>query len=219
VGGSTSALATTSSNTVLPTPIKSEIVQSASEWYDGNVYELNHINKDARTVTAGSWQLVYSGAPAAATGEIDAVSYSITYSHSLTGTLSVGKDTVQGQLGYTFGIGVSFSNTKYSAALKKGQYVKAYIINTYSQSDIFQDQYYYVLQNGVYTTYRKTGVTRMAYGNKAILPQIKFEYYNPTTTTLTSGISTDISQNEPFKTEYYSADNKGEYKLNNSVTK
>jgi len=75
------------------------------------------------------------------------------------------------------------------------------------------------LQNGVYTTYRKTGVTRMAYGNKAILPQIKFEYYNPTTTTLTSGISTDISQNEPFKTEYYSADNKGEYKLNNSVTK
>ena len=69
----------------------------------------------------GNFILIYEGEPARATGEYDTVSYSISYSHSITGTIEPSlKTKITTSLGYTAGKSVSFQISKNSASLNMG---------------------------------------------------------------------------------------------------
>lgn len=165
----------------------------------------------------GKYQLIYEGAPAAANGEYDTISYEVSYSHSITGTIesSLSKK-ISASLGYTSGKSVCFEIAKNSAQLNKGEYVKAYYAKTYEETTINQTDHQHVygwqLADGgtynpvnYYTTVHKTG-----YGHKAIMPKIKLEYYKSgkkiqksAARKASSYINENTKSDEIIKTEVY----------------
>ncbi|MGL5575261.1 MAG: hypothetical protein ACRDCW_06905, partial [Sarcina sp.] len=122
----------------------------------------------------GSDILIYHGSPATKDGEYDTVSFSKSYSHEMEGNIQVSKNVISASVGYSIGESVSFSNSRNSAPLKKGQYVKGYIKKTYQRTPIYQRKYLYDL--GVETP---TSTTATGYADRAILPQITLKYFNP----------------------------------------
>lgn len=209
---STSSLAITSDklNTTM-TPNSNVVVQENGDYYYGYCWDLDHINKDVRDVHQGSWN--YMGDyTATRNGEVYSVSYSHSYENNFTGSLSVSKGVVEGQLGYTFGVSTSFQESVYSSSLTAGETVKAYWIKSYSQSDIYQNEYYFEMHNGVYTRYDYVG-NKVAYGNKAIMPNFRLDYYNASG----SKISAVAEDTKPFKSEIYTADSNGKYYLSEVI--
>lgn len=196
--------------------IKDETVQAYGEYWDGYVWALDYVVNDTG-ISTEAWVLQYVGNPSTESGEVDTIQFSQSYSHTYSGSLSVPIREVELQLGYTFGQSTGFAISKASRPLEKGEYVKAYSRKTYSVSDIHQAEYYYVLQNGVYTTWTPTGNAKIAYGKRAIFPQLKFEYYKVNPTYSLSHIVENnalvSSEVKPNRIEIYEANENGEYVL------
>lgn len=135
---------------------------------------------------AGSWNHIYTGYPAARRGEYDTITYSVEYTHTLSGSLITQfKKEVQLELGYSFGVGRAFSISKNSAPLAVGEYVKAYYAKTYNvtpvnQKDLKHTTGWRLIPGSAgqyeYVDYYETDTTT-AYAKEAIFPQIKLEYY------------------------------------------
>ena len=163
-----------------------------------NTYFWKHKNVSKGTQTEGGWNLLYSGAPASADGEIDAISASVSYTHTFSGSFATGiKRTVELELGYSFGHSVRHSISRSSRALKKGEYVKGYYKKTYEVTEIDQTQY--VIRRGwknsqYFEQTYATGQTKTATAKKSILPKIKLEYY---------GGSRARSADKLIREEYY----------------
>lgn len=171
-----------------------------------------HTYSNPKSTTVGSWELFYSGAKAARDGEYDTVTCSKEYSHSYSGTIGGDIKKVQASIGYTFGTSESFSVSKNSSALKKGESVKAYWIKNYDVSTITSSETinivgYELGGGGQYHPVNRSerGKTCTATANKAIMPQIKLEYYD------SKGNKKSPDQ-ELNRTEYYEYID-GDYKL------
>lgn len=134
----------------------------------------------------GSWNHIYTGYPAVKRGEYDTITYSVEYTHTLSGSLITQfKKEVQLELGYSFGTGREFSISKNSAPLEVGEYVKAYYAKTYNVTPVNQRDFKHTTgwrlipgSGGEYeyVDYYETDTTT-AYAKEAIFPQIKLEYY------------------------------------------
>lgn len=167
------------------------------------------------TETIGSWVLQYSGAPAGATGETSSISFAVSYNHTFSGSFMSGmiKDAVQVQLGYSYGVSKTFSVTQTSRPLAKGEYVKAYSINNYEKTTVKQEEikttWWSYPTPG--TTVVPTGNTQYVSSYRAILPQIKLEYWK--NGVKVSGNMTYSNMQKPYKVEYYEADESGKYSL------
>lgn len=140
----------------------------------------------------GNWTYFYTSSPAQKEGEVDTVQYSASFSHTLSGSLAVQiRERVQGSLGYSFGVSETFSVSRSSAALEVGQYIKAYYARAYDVTPVYQvdDQHTtgWQLVPGSggkyeYVDYYNTERTT-AYAKRAIMPQIKLEYYSGSNST------------------------------------
>lgn len=135
--------------------------------------------------TKGSWQHIYTGEPAARTGETDSVSHSVSYGHSFTGTFGGNiKDKIQVEFGISFSKEEGFSISKNSASLNKGEYIKAYWMKTYDSYDVVQTDLqhtYGFAQSYPGGPYEKVdryeSVVSHVTVDKAIHPKIKIEYW------------------------------------------
>lgn len=166
----------------------------------------------AGTEMSGNWYLFYNGYPAAETGEIDTVTVETSYSHTFSGSFAVDvKENVEFELGYSFGKTESFSVSKASRPLQKGEYIKAYYIKSYELTNVFQrelkcvegweqqaDGTYKYVDYSLYT-----GNTKEAVAKRAISPSLKLEYYKVNITRNAEGA--DVNQSSPIPTavEYY----------------
>lgn len=197
-------------------PKTSDIGTLDVDYYSGYLWELDYIDKNVKDFHSGNWEYIGKHI-SARDGEYVGFPYTRSYSHSFSGSLSVSKSIVEGQLGYEFGYEENFGKEPYCSPLPKRWMVKAYVIDTYSQSEIHQKEIYFVLHNGEYTTYEKTGETKVAYANKAILPDVAFEYYDENgvlqDSSKTLDSSKDTKKAKPKKVEIYRANENGEYEL------
>ena len=125
------------------------------------------------TETKGGWVHFYTGSPATKDGEKDIVSSNITIDKELTGNLKVTYKQLESILGYSVQKKETFSVSRVSASLKKGQYVKAYYMKNYTKHKVTQRQYL--------TTNGQTFPTKnyaYVYSLKPLMPQIRLEYHN-----------------------------------------
>ncbi len=134
----------------------------------------------------GSWTNFYIGAPATETNEVDTINQTFSYQHTFSGTIAGNlKKDIQVSLGYSFGVSESFSVSRSSRPLKKGEYVKGYFRRTYSTTNIRQCDAArttgFELQPGGGGVYEPVDRTSYTYSTlvakKAIAPQLKLEYY------------------------------------------
>ncbi len=177
------------------------------------------------TEASSDWEHIYTGYPAARKGEYDAISCSVSYTHTLSGSLALNiKKEVQVELGYSFGKNMEFSISKTSAPLDVGEYVKAYYAEVYNVTPVYQKDLQHItgweLLAGSagqyhYVDYYKTEY-ETAYAKKAIFPQIKMEYYNSSQNASYNSYNihknNEIIINDCIKTEIYEYID-GEYKL------
>ena len=155
--------------------------------------------------TVGNWTHFATSSKATRDGETDTVSNTVEYSHTFSGSFGGNiKKLVEAQLGYTFGKSVSWSISKTSAPLKKGEYVKAYYIKNYSvsnikQTDTMRTTGFEQIGGGQYVPVDRV-TTAISYvdAKKALLPKIKLEYWkdNKLLRSFNSGSVLE-------KTEYY----------------
>lgn len=125
------------------------------------------------TETRGGWIHFYTGAPATKDGEKDVASCNVLINKELTGNLKVTYKQLESILGYSVEKKESFSISKVSAPLKKGQYVKAYYMKNYTKHKVTQRQY--LTTNG--QTYATSNYAYV-YSYKPLMPQIRLEYHN-----------------------------------------
>lgn len=124
------------------------------------------------TVSKGGWVHFYTGSPATRNGEKDIISGNITVNKELTGNLKITYGKLEGILGFSATKKETFSVSKVSAPLKKGEYVKAYYKKLYTKHEVTQRQY--VTTNGM--TYATQNYAYV-YPLNPLMPQIKLEYY------------------------------------------
>lgn len=158
------------------------------------------------------WIIGYWGHPATRDGEVDNITFSITYSHEIS--VSVGYDIMKllnASLGYSIGESKSYGIERASAGLKAGEYVKASYRNNYMETTT----------NFVLKQFNATGdfIRNVDYKTvrtyEAILPQIKLTYHQGSSTTSMRLASNE--NNTLLKTEYYEADIAGTYHLTKTV--
>lgn len=147
-------------------------------------------SRNVGTETKGGWVHFYTGARASRAGEKDVATGNVKVKRELTGNLKVTYKQLEGTLGYSANREDTFSVSKVSASLKKGEYVKAYYMKNYTKNKVTQRQY--VTTNG--STY-PTSNYAYVYSLKPLMPKIKLEYYGAKTRSET-----------PYKTEIYNAD-------------
>lgn len=171
------------------------------------------------TESSGSWTLLYVGEPAKRDNETDTISKSIGYSHTYSGALAapIAKD-IQLQLGYSFGKEESFSVSKTSAPLAKGEYVKAYYLKNYEVKYIRQNETIHVYGwettpggGSRYVDYYEPGDTKYMYAKRAIMPKLTLEYYS-TNNLAAKNCSEEAQSQEPILVEIYEYID-GEYTL------
>lgn len=128
------------------------------------------------TITKGNWVLRYSGYPATADGEVDTIGFSVSYNHELSGTVNVPIGAIEAEigLGYAVGDSVEWQVSKSSRPLKRGEYVKAYSINAYDRTKVVQRKMH------AFPVCQVEGTDDYvyAYADMALMPQLKFEYWN-----------------------------------------
>ena len=135
--------------------------------------------------TKGSWTHCYTGSPAKRDGEYDTVTHSVSYTSTFSGTFGGSiKSSIQVELGVSFSKSESFSISRNSGQLKKGEYIKAYWIKNYDSYDVKQVDYQHTYgfeQKYPYGPYeavdRYNTVVSHVTVDKAIHPQIKIEYW------------------------------------------
>ena len=162
-----------------------------------------------QTQTEGGWILGYTGHPAAKTGEYDSASFGVSYSNSCTGGLNATlTDVIEASLQYTFGKTESWTATKNSAPLNKGDYVKAYWMKTYDVTNITQIETVHHLgwQGSTPVDYYTQNMNTL-YAKHAILPKLRMEYYNKNGMYASSAVAPDKTETSstttPYKTETY----------------
>lgn len=179
-------------------------------WF-GKLWELHYVRKDVGDVHEGSW--TYLGKHVAErSGESASFDVSESYSHTYSGTISCGIKKAEVALGYSFGTQKSFGKSVHSDKLEKGETVKAYWIPTYSKSEIHQREIEYEMYKGEYLKYEPTGKTRVAYGLRAIFPDIRFDYSGPS-----KGMNRMLNGEKLIRTEIYKVNDKGEYYLSKTI--
>lgn len=192
-------------------------------------YYWTHTKKGSVTKTEGSWTLLYSGHPATQNGEVDTVSKSVEYTHTFSGSFAATiKEKIQVELGYSFGKSNSFSVSRSSRALKKGEYVKGYYIKTYEVTEVLQTEYKnrsgwtQTERGGAYHYINETTATgnkKTAYAKKAISPQIKLEYFSSKPGRSTrNAVGANGADEHLVAVEYYEMIN-GKYELVRSETR
>lgn len=169
----------------------SSIVTPASSFY---YYWKVKSSSFYSTISKGSKQLFYVGDPATRNGEVDTLSYTVSYSNDVSGQVNVGSQAISIAVGFTIGKQESFGISKSSAPLNVGEYVKGYYTKKYSRYKVIQEEWAYD-----YGLEYSVGTTATAWADKAILPSITLEYYNSGR----SGISSKNINDMPFKTEVY----------------
>lgn len=122
--------------------------------------------------TKGGWVHMYTGYPASKTGEKDSFTRSVSVKRELSGTIKVSYKALEGVVGYNVTASDSFSITKTSASLKKGQYIKAYYMKNFVKNKITQRQY--ITTNGLTSP---TNNYAYAYSFKPLLPKVKLDYF------------------------------------------
>lgn len=163
----------------------------------------------AGTKASGSWVLFYDGEPAGADGEYDSITASTSYSHTFSGSFATGilKGLAEAELGFSFGTQESFSVTKNSASLNKGDYVKGYWRKNYKLFDVYQKELVIKYPDSV----EETGDTKVTTAQKAIQPKLKLEYYNKYGERIHNrNLRSSELKVEPYKVEYYEVIN-GQY--------
>ncbi|WP_343342374.1 hypothetical protein [Terrisporobacter petrolearius] len=183
----------------------------------GFTWRIKSIKKDDHTSTKNNkWVLQYEGEPARRNGEYDAIQISTSYSHTYSGgfVLPALKSQAQSSLGYSYGTSKSFSATKNSASLKKGEYVRGYYKKNYSVSLVNQEELYF--NTSAKPIYKPTGKTKQVKSYRAILPKIKLEYVTPKQkSNIYSKIvdETSIENYKVEKIEVYEPNEEGIYEL------
>lgn len=147
-------------------------------------------------------------------GEYDTVAFSTSYSHTYSGSFAIPALKVQaeGTLGYSYGVSKSFSISKNSASLKKGEYVKCYSKKNYSVSIINQEEVSFDTNRN--PIYKPTGNTKTVNSYRAILPKLRLEYYiNGKPSRSANGKTDDYM----YKVEIYELNDEGVYELTEKV--
>lgn len=165
--------------------------------------------------TEGTWKHFYTGDPAQRDGEYDSIQHSVTYGHSITGGV-VGsvKEKIQLELSISFSKDETFSITKNSASLKKGEYIKAYWIKNYDEYTVKQIDHQHTFgfeQQENFGPYVKVDRyhDEISYVTvkKALQPKIRVEYWKDGKKVRSAGEETLLD-----RVEYYEFID-GEYQL------
>ncbi|WP_336664032.1 hypothetical protein [Kurthia gibsonii] len=136
------------------------------------IWKIESISKEYYTSEYGSWRLIYKGQPAKRKGEYDTISASEGGSVSITGDIAVSKGAIASSLGYALEKNYSFSGSKNSAALKKGEYTKGYVKRVAVYSKVTQRKY--VNFHGT----KPTNEYKTAYVRKPSAITLRIDYYN-----------------------------------------
>ncbi len=168
-----------------------------------------------KEITKGAWQHFYTGHPAERDGETDSPAHAVSYGHSYSGTFGGNiKDKIQIEFGISFSKEETFSITKNSAPLDKGEYIMAYYKKNYDSYDVTQKDLqhtYGFAQSYPGGPYEKVDkyetVTSHVTVDKALQPKIKIEYWKDGKHVRSAG-----SESVLVRTEYYEFID-GEYRL------
>lgn len=136
-------------------------------------------------VLVGKWTHFYTGDPSQRDGEYDSIGHSVTYGHSISGGVAGSvKQKIQLELSISFSKDETFSITKNSAQLKKGEYVKAYWIKSYDEYRVKQIDHQHTFgfeQQENFGPYVKVDRyhDEVSYVTvrKALQPKIRIEYW------------------------------------------
>lgn len=105
-----------------------------------------------------------------------------------TTNINANEKQLEAVLGFNTTNTDSFSISKTSASLAKGEYIKAYYMKNYNRYKVTQRQY--ITTNGLTSP---TSNYAYAYADKPLLPKVKINYYK----------STKSGQETVYKTEIY----------------
>lgn len=194
---------------LLPNPIRAESskgpILPTYEW------RINNIQKNVYTSSNNhDYVFLYESLPVVRDGETVSVSATKGYSHTYSGSMSYTiKKAVQAQLGYSYGTNVSFSVSKTTPPLKKGDYIRAYWRKNYSVSAVYLD---YIKYNP-YTNEETVEKTSHVVSLEAISPQLKLEYYSNNSRGFNISSLEKSKNDEPIRIEYYSPNESGQYEL------
>lgn len=134
------------------------------------------------------YKLVYVGEAAQRDGETDSFSYTYSKNVSHGGTFSVPIKKFELAYGLTIGDERSYSVSKTSAPLKKGEYIKIY----YEEMRTVYPCYQYYIEDTWHVNYAEDGGPVYSHTEQAVdlkfgyiyeplMPRIKIEYYGPYT--------------------------------------
>jgi len=147
------------------------------------------------TNNGSTYKRFYIGSPAQRDGETDSCSITQEYSGSISGTLNVSISAIEASVGFSVNRAVSFTVSKTSAALKKGQHIEAAWRKYFDKYKVVQkllrvgyamdfDDKHQPISN----RYNKTQIMKRAtvYVNKPLMPQIQLTYYSSTSAKILS---------------------------------
>lgn len=177
--------------------------------YDGQVdYYWRVASKSATgTTSRGTGRVFfYEGAPATRTGETDTCGTSVSYSVEASGSFEISAGTVASSLGLSIGQSFTFEVSRTSAALEKGEYIKAYYTKNWQTYTIKQERvkhttWYSYDEDGNPTGIHSTDEvvkTITGYIYKPLMPKITLEYYGGSARSASAR-----SGSTPYKTEVY----------------
>lgn len=147
-----------------------------------------------KEVTKGGWLHLYTGSPATRAGERDSFTKTVSYKRELSGNIKVTYKQLESVLGFKASATDSFSITKTSGSLAKGEYVKAYYMKNYNRYKVTQRQY--IRTNGITSP---TSSYAYAYVDKPLLPKVRLDYY-------TGSSKSRSNEGMVYKTEIYDAE-------------
>ncbi len=135
-----------------------------------------------------SYQLVYVGEKAQRDGETDSFSYAYSRDVTIGGTFAISSKYFEVDYNISIGSNRSYTISKTSAPLKKGEYVKIYY---QEMRQVYPCYQYYIektwhvdfAENGnpIFSDTDKVIDVKIGYIYEPLMPRIKIEYYGSTT--------------------------------------